>query len=63
MLPQRAERRNRIYRTILDQGAELHLVLEDIVVRRMADTLAIEEVLSVVNWLPKCLTRIPDCTS
>lgn len=60
MLPQRATRRMNIYRRILDQGAELHLVLEDIVIRRMQDTEPVEEVLSASNWLPFCPQRVPD---
>jgi sporadic carbohydrate cluster protein (TIGR04323 family) len=60
MLPQRTERRAAIYRQILGQDAELHLVLEDIVIRRMDDTSRVEEVLSVANLLPYCPTRIPD---
>ena len=60
MLPQRAERRARIYAKILEQGADLHFVMEDVVVRRMEDTAAVEEVLSAVGWLAHCPTRIPD---
>ncbi len=60
MLPQRAERRRKIYRRIFEQAAELHLVLEDIVLRNIADTEAIEEVLSAANLLPLCPTRIPE---
>ncbi|MEO8630084.1 MAG: LIC12192 family sporadic carbohydrate cluster protein [Betaproteobacteria bacterium] len=60
MLPQRAERRRKIYRRIFEQAAELHLVLEDIILRNIADTEAIEEVLSAANLLPLCPTRIPE---
>jgi len=60
MLPQRTERRAAVYRQILGQDAELHLVLEDIVIRHMDDTSRVEEVLSVANLLPYCPTRIPD---
>jgi len=60
MLPQRAQRRIRVYQQLFDQGAELHLVMEDIVIRRPQDTLAVEEVLSAAGWLPQCPTRIPD---
>ena len=60
MLPQRAKRRMRVYQQLFDQGAELHLVMEDIVIRRPQDTLAVEEVLSAAGWLPQCPTRVPD---
>jgi sporadic carbohydrate cluster protein (TIGR04323 family) len=60
MLPQRAERRADIFRQILDQGAELHLVLEDVVIRKAEDTAFVDEVLSAVRWLPQCPTRIPE---
>jgi len=60
MLPQRTERRARIYRKILEQGAELHFVMEDVVVRGMADTAVVEEVLAAVGWLAHCPTRILD---
>jgi sporadic carbohydrate cluster protein (TIGR04323 family) len=60
MLPERGERRARIYRQILDQGAELHIVLEDLAIRRVEDTEMVEEVLSAANRLPLCPTRIPE---
>lgn len=60
MLPQRAERRTAVYRRIFEQGAELHLVLEDIVLRKFADTTAVERVLSAALLLPQCPTRIPE---
>lgn len=59
MLPERAARRLRIYRQILDQGAELHLVMENVVIRRVADVVPVEEALSVANMLPHCPTHIP----
>lgn len=59
MLPQRRARRDAIYRTIVDQGAQLHLVLEDIVVRSMADVRQIEDVLEVTRWLPHAPTGMP----
>lgn len=60
MLPQRAERRAAVYRRIFEQGAELHLVLEDILLRKFADTTAVERVLSAALLLPQCPTRIPE---
>jgi sporadic carbohydrate cluster protein (TIGR04323 family) len=60
MLPERAGRRAQIYRQILDQGAELHLVLEDIAIRRPEDTRMVEEVLEPATRLLHCPTRIPE---
>lgn len=60
MLPQRAERRMAIYKKVFGQGAELHLVLEDIVLRKLSDTVAVEGVLSAALLLPHCPTHIPD---
>ena len=60
MLPQRAARRQAIYRAIFDQGSTLHLVLEDIVLRRIEDTDIVEDVLSAALHLPKCPKRIEE---
>lgn len=60
MLPERAQRRERIYRQIIDHGAELHLVMEDIILRKAADIHAIENVLSAAVLLPDCPARIPE---
>lgn len=60
MLPKRAARRAAIYQAIFDQGATLHFVLEDILLRRMDDTLAVEETLSAAVRLHLCPTRIPE---
>ena len=60
MMPKRAERRRRIYDGILAQGASLHFVLEDVVIRKAADIDAVEEILSIHNLLPAAPRRIPD---
>jgi len=60
LLPERAARRERIYRQILDQGAHLHLVLEDIVLREESDIASIENVLAAAVLLPQCPARIPE---
>ena len=60
MLPQRAARRAAIYRAIFDQGVTLHFVMEDLVLRTMADTTLVEDVLSAAVRLPMCPTRIPE---
>lgn len=60
MMPKRAERRRRIYDTILSQGASLHFVLEDMVVRERADIEPVEEILSIHNLLPETSTIASD---
>jgi len=60
MMPKRAERRRKIYDAILGQGASLHFVLEDVVVRKLEDTVAVEEILSIHNLLPVAPNQIPD---
>lgn len=59
MMPKRAERRRRIYDAIMDQGASLHFVLEDVVIRKPADIAAVEEILSIHNLLPGTPREIP----
>jgi sporadic carbohydrate cluster protein (TIGR04323 family) len=60
MMPKRAERRRKIYDTILRQDASLHFVLEDVVIRKSADIEAVEEILSIHNLLPVAPRQIPD---
>jgi sporadic carbohydrate cluster protein (TIGR04323 family) len=60
MLPRRASRRRELYRRILEQGADLHFVLEDVAIRKPADIEPVEDILAAVNWLPQSPTRIPD---
>jgi sporadic carbohydrate cluster protein (TIGR04323 family) len=60
MLPLRAARRDAIYRRIFEQGAELHFVMEDLVLRKYEDAAAVEEVLQAANLLPLCPARIPE---
>ena len=60
MMPKRAERRRKIYDAILGQGASLHFVLEDVVIRKLEDTVAVEEILSIHNLLPAAPNQIPD---
>jgi sporadic carbohydrate cluster protein (TIGR04323 family) len=52
MMPKRAERRRRIYEAFLKQGASLHFVLEDMILRSTSDIEPIEDVLSIYNLLP-----------
>jgi sporadic carbohydrate cluster protein (TIGR04323 family) len=53
MMPRRPERRRHIYEAVLNQGASLHFVLEDMVVRKLSDAEPIEEILSIHNLLPE----------
>lgn len=63
MLPRRAERRHRIYERIFEAGVELHLVLEDFVIRQPSDIPPIEDIISTRALLPFCPRRIPDAPS
>jgi sporadic carbohydrate cluster protein (TIGR04323 family) len=59
MLPRRPERRAAIYEDFFRQGIELHLVMEEKIVRRPEDVGAVEEILSVYETLRHCPTEIP----
>jgi sporadic carbohydrate cluster protein (TIGR04323 family) len=64
MLPHRPERRARIYETIFRQGADLHFVLEDMVIASLADVEPVEEILSIYQTLKHCPHTIPqDCSA
>ena len=54
ILPKRSSRRKEIYQKIFDQGASLHFVLEDTVLRNFNDTILVEESLEINNLLPLC---------
>jgi sporadic carbohydrate cluster protein (TIGR04323 family) len=60
MLPKRATRRNTVYERVFRAGIELHLVLENFVIRTAADVRPVEEILSASALLPLCPKRIPD---
>jgi sporadic carbohydrate cluster protein (TIGR04323 family) len=60
MMPKLAERRCKVYAAILKQGASLHFVLEDVVIRKSVDIDAIEEILSIHNLLPNAPRQIPE---
>ncbi len=59
MLPARPARRRKIYRCILEQGASLHFVLEDVVITKPADIEPVEEVLSISALLPQAPKALP----
>ena len=55
MLPQRAERRRKIYNRVLEQGCTLHILLEGLVIARAEDVERAEEL-----WLLNQLAaRVP----
>jgi sporadic carbohydrate cluster protein (TIGR04323 family) len=62
MMPRRPERRRRIYEAVLNQGASLHFVLEDMIVRKLPDVEPIEEILSIHNLLPEAPKTLSDKT-
>lgn len=49
MLPRRPDRRRAIYGKILEQGAVLHLVLEDMVISGQEDVERLEELLQLID--------------
>ena len=53
MLPQRQERRQEIYRQILEAKCELHAALEEMVLRNESDIENFEEMIQVVFTLPR----------
>jgi sporadic carbohydrate cluster protein (TIGR04323 family) len=58
MLPQRAERRRRIFERILGQGSSMHIVLESLVVSGPHDVEKVEELIQlnqISARLPKSL--------
>jgi sporadic carbohydrate cluster protein (TIGR04323 family) len=59
MLPERAERRRQVYRRVFEAGIELHIVLENFVIRGPADVRPVEEILSASGLLQFCPTRLP----
>ena len=46
MLPRRASRRRSVYNSIIEQGAELHLVLEERIIKSSDDINMLEELLA-----------------
>ena len=60
MMPQRAERRAKLYELAFRQQAEIHFVLEGMVVREPADVPAVEEILLIHQTLAHCPATIPD---
>jgi len=59
MLPEQPARRARLYEMLFRAGAEFHFAMEEVVVARLADTEAIEEILTVYRTLQRCPTTIP----
>jgi sporadic carbohydrate cluster protein (TIGR04323 family) len=59
MLPQRPERRRRIYDHILQQGCTLHIVLEGVVVSGPQDVEKLEELLQLNQIAARLPTDLP----
>lgn len=59
MLPVKKYHRERIYKEFFQQGAALHLVLENIVIRSEADVAFLEEILAINQTLKLSLEKIP----
>lgn len=60
MMPKREDRRWQVYDAILNKGASLHFVLEDMVIRKPSDIEPVEEILSIHNLLPAAPQDVPD---
>lgn len=60
MMPERAERRARLYELAFRQQAEIHFVLEGVIVREPADVAAVEEILLIYQTLEHCPSMIPE---
>jgi len=60
MLPRRAEKRKQVYETLIANGTALHLVLENLVVRRWEEAEYLEEIISLNQYIERAPARIPD---
>ena len=59
MLPQRPERRRRIYQRVLKQACSLHMVIEGFVVASPADVERVEELLRLNSLAPRLQDNAP----
>ncbi len=59
MLPRQAERRQRVYRSVIESGAEMHFAVERTVLRRVEDIPAIEALWLMRRVLPHCPKELP----
>ncbi len=59
MLPKRAQRRWSVYERIFKAGVDLHLVLENVVIRGPSDVPPVEEILAASELLRFCPRKIP----
>jgi sporadic carbohydrate cluster protein (TIGR04323 family) len=59
MMPERAQRRAELYEHAFRQQAQLHFVLEGLVMRQPADVAAIEDILLIYQTLGDCPKTIP----
>ena len=63
MLPRRASRRRSVYNSIIEQGAELHLVLEERIIKSSDDINMLEELLAFYHLAKqvRSITSIYTC--
>ncbi len=59
MLPRQAERRQRVYRSVIESGAEMHFAVERTVLRYEADISSIETLWLMRRVLPYCPKELP----
>ena len=59
MLPRQAERRQRVYRSVIVAGAEMHFALEHMVLRQDSDIPGIEALWLMRRALPHCPKELP----
>jgi len=58
MLPMDREKRRRVYRRVLDEGATLHGAVENMVLGDESGISRIEDIWAVQQWLPACPDRV-----
>lgn len=59
MLPRQAERRQRVYLSVIESGAEMHFAVERTVLRRADDIPDIEALWLLRRTLPHCPRELP----
>ena len=59
MLPRQAERRQRVYQSVIDSGAEMHFAVERTVLRHEEDIPGIEALWLMRRALPHCPKELP----
>ena len=59
MLPRQTERRQRVYRSVISSGAEMHFAVERTILRHDADIPGIESLWLTRRALPYCPKELP----